>query len=220
MTAHELIESNIPVLDYSYTIAEALDQFDDADLNQLVLVQDEHAVGVVHKEDLRFLPDDSHKLDDSLVRDKGLGLNGRLHILEAAKTLSAFDLDIIPVLDDDMKYVGSITRSNVLVELTRLMGWEFPGAVLVLRRLPIDFSMAEITRICESNDCRVFSAGVSLEEGTNALLITLKVDKSDPGALISAFDRYEYEVVAFFGQGSYNDFLKDRYELLMKYLNM
>lgn len=220
MTARELIESNMPVLDYSFTVGEALEQFEDADMLQLVLVEGEAAVGIVHKEDLRFLEDETKKLNLALVRDKGVGLNARLHILDAAKTLSAFDLEIIPVLDDEMKYAGSLSRSNVLNIVCRIMGIDLPGTFLILRRLAVDYSMAEIARICESNECRVISSGIMLEEGSNAVIVTLKIDRNELGGLISSFERYEYEVVASFGDAGYRDFLRERYDLLMNYLKM
>lgn len=220
MTARELIESNMPVLDYSFTVEEALMQFEDADMLQLVLVEDEAAIGIVHKEDLRFLENERQKLSSELVRDKGVGLNARLHILDAAKTLAAFDLEIIPVLDDEMKFAGSLSRSSVLSIVTRIMGIDLPGTFIILRRLAIDYSMAEIARICESNECRIISSGIMLEEGSNALIVTLKIDRNELGGLISSFERYEYEVVASFGDTGYRNFLKERYDLLMNYLRM
>ena len=195
-------------------------QFEDADMLQLVLVEDEAAIGIVHKEDLRFLENERQKLSSELVRDKGVGLNARLHILDAAKTLAAFDLEIIPVLDDEMKFAGSLSRSSVLSIVTRIMGIDLPGTFIILRRLAIDYSMAEIARICESNECRIISSGIMLEEGSNALIVTLKIDRNELGGLISSFERYEYEVVASFGDTCDRNCLKERYDLLMNYLRM
>src|SRR5690606_26985231 len=102
----------------------------------------------------------------------------------------------------------------------RIMGIDLPGTFLILRRLAVDYSMAEIARICESNECRVISSGIMLEEGSNAVIVTLKIDRNELGGLISSFERYEYEVVASFGDADYRDFLRERYDLLMNYLKM
>jgi hypothetical protein len=50
--------------------------------------------------------------------------------------------------------------------------------------------------------------------------VVLKVNNPDIGKIIQTFNRYEYNVVASFGEDMIDDILRDRYDLLMRYLNM
>lgn len=220
ITAKDLIEKDIPTVTLDHTVADTLQLLEDDDLHQIVLVHDEHALGILYEEDLEHQSDLQKNLNVEMIRDKAVGINGRLHVLDAVKLIASNEWEVFPVLDDEMKFIGCFKWDYVLSVVSKMMAITMPGTIIVLRRLPIDYSMAEIARICESNDCRIISSGIMQEEDTNALLITLKLDRNELGGLISSFDRYEYEVVASFGDMDYKDFLKDRYDLLMNYLNM
>ena len=220
ITAKDLIEKDIPVISFEHTVRDALQLLEDADLHQIVLVDQEHALGILYEEDLKKRTNHSQKLHRDMIRDNTVGINGRLHVLDAVKLIASNEWEVLPVLDDEMKYIGCFKWDYVLSVVSKMMAITLPGTILVLRRLPVDYSMAEIVRICESNECRVISSGIMQEDGTNALLITLKIDRNELGGLISSFERYEYEVVASFGDMDYKDFLKERYDLLMNYLNM
>lgn len=219
IAAKDLIQNTIPTVSYLNTVGEAISLMKDSELHQLVVVNEGMAEGILYLEDVEHEPEET-ALSLDMLRDKGVGINGDMHATEAIKLLSSNDWEVIPVLDENMKFVGCIKWDYALSTLNHMMAINLPGSIIVLRRLAVDYSMAEIARICESNDCRIISSGIMPEEGSHAVIVTIKVDKQELGPLVSAFYRYEYEVIASFGDDEYKDFLKGRFDLLMNYLNM
>lgn len=220
ITALDLIASELSFVSYQNTIAEAIQKMQDAAVRQIVLINEQQVSGILFLEDLENEGDDQQKLYPELIHEEAIAINGKLHVLDVVKLVSSNHLEILPVLDEKMQYVGCLKWETLLGVVSDMLAIKVPGSILMLRRLPIDYSMSEIARICESNDFRIISSGIMKEEGTQALIITLKIDRSDLHMLISAFERYEYEVIAFFGDANYRDFLKERYDLLINYLNM
>lgn len=220
ITAHDLIAPELSFVSYQNTIGEAIDKMHDAVVRQIVLINEQQVAGLLFLEDLENEGDEKQKLYPELIREVAIAVNGKLHVLDVVKLISSNHLEVLPVLDEQMQYVGCLKWETLLSVVSEMLAIKVPGSILMLRRLPIDYSMAEIARICESNDYRIISSGIMKEEGTQALIITLKVDRNELHMLISAFERYEYEVIAFFGDANYRDFLKERYDLLINYLNM
>lgn len=219
ITAADLIQKNISTISYQDTVATALIAMEDMDLHQIVVVHEEKAEGILYQEDIAHL-DQETPIEHALIRDHNIGIHGAQHALEAIKLLSSNDWEVVPILHADMSYAGCVKWDYALATISNLLSVNLPGSILVLRRLALDYSMAEIARICESNDCRIIGAGIMPEEGSHALIVTIKIDKQEVGPLVASFYRYDYEVVASFGDDRYKDYLNDRYDLLMHYLNM
>ena len=55
---------------------------------------------------------------------------------------------------------------------------------------------------------------------TTLMRLVLKINNPDLGSVLQAFERYDYNVIASFGQDMMDDIIKDRYEMLMRYLNL
>jgi acetoin utilization protein AcuB len=85
-----------------------------------------------------------------------------------------------------------------------------------------DYSLSEISRHVESNDAKILSAYVSPDElDPYKIKLTLKINTTDISRIIATLERFEYRIIAQFqenGEGKQAD--KDRYDLLLKYLNM
>ena len=65
----------------------------------------------------------------------------------------------------------------------------------------------------------VFIIGPTDED--NRLKVILKIDHDDISKIIASFERYEYEINASYTErNDYDDLLKDRYDSLMRYLNI
>jgi len=50
--------------------------------------------------------------------------------------------------------------------------------------------------------------------------VTIKINRMDIGPVIQTFIRFDYQVKATFFEGELNEALKDRYDSLMKYLDI
>lgn len=219
--AKDLAQTTIPTVTFKHTAKEAIKLMEDAELHQMALVNNNISEGIVYLEDLKQEEDfQDYGLTIHQIREQKVGINAKLHVYDVFKTMSNNDLEILPVMDDKYEYLGCARWDQVLDAVNELSGIQLPGSIIVLRRLVLDYSMSEIARICENNDCKVVSSGVALEDEGHGLIITLKIDQSEVGGLINAFERYGYEIVVTFGDIPYNDHLKDRYDHLMNYLDL
>ena len=76
------------------------------------------------------------------------------------------------------------------------------------------------TRIIELENASIISSFITeIEESVN-ILVTLKINSVDIQSIIRAFDRYDYEVRATYAEKEVMDNLKERYDSLMKFLNV
>ena len=95
-----------------------------------------------------------------------------------------------------------------------------PGSILVLGTSKPNYSLAEISRIVESENASILSTFLTSIENSNEVQVTLKINKRDINSIIATFQRYDYEITASFSEYEYIDDMKDRYDALMNYLNV
>ena len=130
------------------------------------------------------------------------------------------NLSIVPVVDNGYKYIGSITRDDLLKYMTENSGVDNPGGILVLQMEPRNYSLTEIARICENEDVLVMSSQITNNAVTGLLEVTLKTNRTNLEPVISSFERHEYEIKEVFGAQVGQEDLMSRYNLLMNYINM
>jgi hypothetical protein len=92
--------------------------------------------------------------------------------------------------------------------------------VIVLERSYKDYSISEIAQIIESNDATILSMFITSIPESTLMEISIKINRMELGPILQTFNRYNYTIKATYGEASYYDDLKDRYDQLMTYLNV
>ena len=96
-----------------------------------------------------------------------------------------------------------------------------PGGIIVLELIERDYSLSQIAQIVESNNVKVLSMYITSPPGSTKLEVTLKVNARDLVSVIRTFERYNYEVKTWVTDNDSMDrFYSERFDLLMKYLNI
>jgi hypothetical protein len=114
-----------------------------------------------------------------------------------------------------------ITYNEIISGIASFSSVDQPGGLIVLKVLSHDYSMSRISQIVESNDARILSMYITSNPDSTSLEITLKVNTTDLTSIIRTFERYSYEVTTWVTDNDELDrFYTDRYNLLMRYLNM
>ena len=93
------------------------------------------------------------------------------------------------------------------------------GGILILEVNELDYSMAQIGQIVESNEAKILSSTILSDASSTKLDITLKINQEDLTSIIRTFERYDYVVKASYQNGSGAEDLQWRYDALMNYLN-
>lgn len=221
MTAKSLIALDIPALTVEQTGRDAFHMLSDFHVKHLPVVDDRQLMGILSEEDIfnHKLYDPVGSYDFSMLRRFAVRENE--HVFEVMRVMGENRLTVIPVVDNENNYVGLISQNDLLRFFANTASFREPGAVLVIEMDRHDYSLADISRIVESEDAKILSAFVtSAPTPDDSLEVTLKLNRHDLSRVIAALERYEYEVKETFSETEHSNALNERYESLMNYLNM
>jgi len=138
----------------------------------------------------------------------------------ALKLMADNELSLLPVVNEQSELTGVISSKELLRMVSRFVGNEDKGGIIVLESDKRNFSFGEISRLVETNDAYITQLNTHTEGDTGLLVITLKVNRIEISDIIATFQRYEYIVRFYFGQEEYANELKENYNHLISYLNM
>jgi hypothetical protein len=94
------------------------------------------------------------------------------------------------------------------------------GSIVVLEMNQVDYSLHEIARIVEGNGARVLSVYTHSVPESVRVEVTLKINREDISDILQSFDRYEYFVKSTYQGSRFHDDLRNRYDELMRLMNL
>jgi len=216
----EIISTALPALNPNDPVYQALGLMADFHVSNLAVVADEKLVGLVAENDLLNVLDESIPLAQLGNGFSKIVVHANAHFLEAVQKLNEFNLTVIPVVDKEDEYVGSITATDLLQQLGRLAGVNDPGGLIVLEMEQPSFSFSELSKLVETNDAQITQLNTWSDPQTNIFYVTIKINKFEIADIIATFQRYEYHVKYSFGEELYENDLRSNYDHLMNYLNI
>ncbi len=220
MTAKKLIAHDIPALSLQQTGRDAFHLLSDYHVKHLPVVHDDKLVGILSEEDVF-----NHKLYDPIsaydfsMLSRAAVLENE-HIFEVMRLMGDMRLTIIPVVDTEGNYLGLVSQNDLLRYFAQTASFTEQGAVLVLQMPRRDYSMSTIAHIVEDENVKVLSAFVTSASDPELVELTLKLDSTDLARVIASLERHEYDVKETFGELERSDFMRERYDALMHYLNL
>lgn len=220
MLAKDLITEDVPPLKSTDTVEKASGWMDDFKVLHLPVLNGRSLVGVVEEQDLLDKPNPDLMLDEANMNYRLVYVKENMHVFEVVKIVSDHNLSLIPVLDDNEKYVGNITLSHLINVIAEMSVVSDKGGIIELEMNQHDYSLFEIARIVEMNDAKILGSFITSHPDTTKLQVTFKVNRSDLRAIIQTFQRYNYTITASFDSGDYGDDLRDRFDSFMNYLNI
>ncbi len=221
MIAKDLIADSIPIVKTSDTGETALAWMETHRVSHLPIVNNEVFLGLISDTDIY----DNNCADDP-IGNHNLSLARpcvyeNQHILEIIDMMAKMKLTVIPVLDTDENYLGSISLFKLIAEFSKMVSVEKAGGIIVLEMTIHDYSLQEIAGIVESNNARILMSFVSDQENTTQIFVTIKIDITDLAAILQTFERYDYKVKAsFLSEDILKSMYKDRYDSFLNYLNI
>ncbi len=220
MFVEEIINRDIAPLRTSDPASFAMGMMDEYRLNHLPIVNGVDYLGLISENDIF-----AESAFDEPVGSLKLSLNRPFieehrHIFEAVKLAAELKLTVIPVVNKKEQYLGVITLEKLVYAFSRMSAIENPGGLIVLEININDYSMSEISQIVESNDAKILSMFINPHSDSTKLDVTLKLNRNDLGSILQTFNRYNYIVKAIYAEEEYMDYLHERYDLLMKFLDI
>ena len=220
MIARLLITDEVLPLKTSDTGKTALGWMDEYKVSHLPIVNDEVFLGLISEQDIYNLNTVDEPLGNHSLSLEHPFVNEHQHIYDVLKLIDEQKLTLIPVLDDQQKYLGAITMRNLISFLAGTFSVDNPGGVIVLELSAQDYSLTEISKIVESNNAKILSTFITSHKDSTRFEVVVKVNKVELGAILQTFDRYGYFVKATFGEDEDQEDMKERFDSLMNYLNI
>jgi len=220
LTAKELIYNQLPTLKTSDTGADALQLMNELKVSHLPIVNNKNFLGVISEKDIFEFNNFKEAIGDHPLSLNRAFVNEWQHLFEVIKTVDENKLTLIPVLDKHGNYSGSIITSELVFALSRLLQLDKPGALLLLEMSINDYSLTEIANIIESNNAKILAAAVINKPESSRIDLVIKINTIEINSIQKTFERYGYELKAVYEKQYDDDGLKERYDMLMKYLDV
>lgn len=219
MIAEELISNKIPPLKTSDSGLKAFSWMEEFRISHLPIVNHQELLGVISEEDIFDLNSPEEPLGNHRLSLQKPYVRNYQHIYEVIKLVADLNLSLVPVLDEQDKYLGVITLPDLIKKLAELSSIKDNGAILVLEMNVRDYNLSQIAQIVESNDCRILSVYINTIPDSTKMDVILKLNRTDIRGVIATFNRYNYIVKASYNEVGYDE-MNERFDLLMNYLNM
>jgi CBS domain-containing protein len=221
MIAKELISDVVFPIKTSNTGEDALRHMEIFKVSHLPIVNNKQFLGLISENDIYDLNKPEEALGNHKLSLISPYVAESQHVYEVIELVSRKKLSLIPVLDKDKNYLGSIILQDLLQAFAKITAIDKQGSIIVLELNVNDFSLSEISQIVEGNDAKILSLYVSSPDNSMKLDVTLKINKTDLVSIIHTFNRYNYIIKAsFLVAKDIEDLYKDRYDLLMRYINV
>jgi hypothetical protein len=92
------------------------------------------------------------------------------------------------------------------------------GGIIVLEVNSIDYSMAQIAQIVESNNAKILSSYIMSSVDSTKLEVTLKINQVELSRIIRTFERYDYIIKESYQKSEGDEDIQNRYDALMNFL--
>ena len=220
MLAIELNNNLIPRLQLEDSVGKALQLVNDFKVSHLPVVSEAKFLGLISEDDL--LDASNHKMYIQLLQDEFLdvSIKENEHFLQAVNLSNLYQTSVVPVVNSEKEFLGSISGQSLLRTLGNFSGAQEIGGIIVLEMERNQFAISEISRIVESNEATVLHLNTTIQPETGLLIVTLNINKRELSMVVAAFERYEYNVVYYFGEEKFENEIHSNYRHLMNYLDI
>jgi predicted transcriptional regulator len=205
-------------IDSHETIAAVREFLDDLNFSHFPIVEDGVYIGSISAEDVdafeeqKKVSDYKYSLETFFIRTNSVWL-------EVLEVFAKNHSNLIPVLDENNKYVGYYEMEDIITFFHQTPFIKEQGRIVKIRKGVLDYSMSQITQIVESNNGKLLGLFIS-ESDINSVEVTIKISSGAINEIIQTFRRYNYEIISEHYEDSYITNLKERSDYLDKYLNM
>jgi acetoin utilization protein AcuB len=221
MTAEDLINHSIPVLRPTDSVNRALEVMQDCGIRQLAMVENGELKALFDEDLLLNWLNDDDELGALSLENQLISGNIFQHIYELISLSNSHHLQILPILDEDNSYIGSIVVAEMLSRFAEQLGVQESGAVVVLKMNSYNYSLTDISRLVESNNTKIISSffannPTEIDKAT----LTIKLNRTDISPIIATFERFGYDVESTYADIGTENLDQNRLNSLLRYLEV
>jgi acetoin utilization protein AcuB len=221
MLAKDLISEVVPSLKTSDPGQTALNWMEIFRISHLPIVNNLDFLGLISDTDIYDMNQPEEPIGNHTLTLFKPYVTTEQHLFEVIGLAARLKLTVVPVLDEKLHYKGVITTTDLVRYLAGISSMDQQGGIIVLELTERDYSLSQIAQIVESNNIRVLSMYLTSPPDSVRLEVTIKVNTNDLVSVIRTFERYNYDVKTWVtSDDSMDKFYSERFDLLMKYLNI
>lgn len=219
MFVQNCIESSTPFIRLTDKAAYVLELMEEFKTDNLAVVEEASFVGTINE---KVLQDSDGDLDIEGLKEQLLQqkITEGSHLFDVLRKASEYSTYCMAVVNAENEYIGMTTPQKILDNIVLNSSLASSGGIIVLELETKDYSLTEISKIVESNGAMILHSMMATSANQNFMQISLKINKNDLKDIQMSFERYRYTVLAVIHQSEYEVQLKERYDSLMKYLEV
>ena len=131
-----------------------------------------------------------------------------------------FFVNLVPVVNAEYEWEGAIVDEKLLDNLSKLTGVSDSGSIIVISMPIHEYAPGEINRLVESNDAMIMHMNTLQDHHTGQIQVVLRINKEEISDLVASFQRYEFSVLYYYGEETYDNSLQQNLDHLLNYLNI
>ena len=220
MLVHEIIDKNIAPLKVTDSVALALTKLDLLYVTRFPVVDDGVMVGMISMDTLIEVEDENIAISEVPFQEI-ISIPDSQHLFEAARTMLAHELFIVPVVDQYMNFMGVVKKRDVLQALGEVFNLESFGSVITIEMMPYDFTLTEAVRLIETEGAKILGIAVEQPNDDNGFYrVSIKLNQEDSSTVCSTLQRYGYVITSQVSSASMEKDYSDRADELIRYLDI
>ena len=220
MISADLIRNDIAPLQPEDKVYQAYELMDEFKVQHLPLLEGDVYLGMVKEDDLLDATDDQLSVKDGSSKILRNAIQFDKHLFDAINEISEYKLSMLPVMDENDRYMGYIYPQDIVVAMGAMLSSKIPGGIVVLEINQNDFHLSQIAQIVESHDAKIVASYLTSYPNSTSIELTIRINRTDLTGIIQTFQRYDYAISATYHESLHTADMKDRFDNFMKYLNM
>jgi Mg/Co/Ni transporter MgtE len=212
------ITNDFKAIDSQETIAVVQEFLGELTFSHFPVVEEQVYIGSIASEDIETF-DSTKKIIDYSYSLERFFVRTNMVWLDVLEVFAKNHTDLVPVLDEENKYVGYYEISDVMKFFNETPFLQESGRIIVVKKRTLDYSISQIAQIIESNNGKMLGLFVS-EADVENIEVTIKISLGAINEIIQTFRRYDYEIISEHREDNYINTLKERSDYLDKYLNI
>lgn len=221
MRAKDLINYTIPPLKLKDNVVKAQSWMSEFHVHELPIVENGKFLGFFNENLLFDHFTGAEKIEDYQFMGTGLFVDQNEHYYELLKKAYEASSNLVAVLDENQKYLGSVTIQDVVEAFSKMSSINSPGTIVVISLTQADYSMTELSRIIESEGGKILSSFVeNNDQQPGKIRVTIKLNLENASTIISSLERFGYTISSIFGKGDEEMIEKERLDTLLRYLKV
>ena len=215
----EILKEEILSISSSASVKDVIELLNTEDISEAIVTDEGRYIYFIREIDI--LNSSKNQISEINLDREGYFAYEDEHFLKSIHKMHINDLSVLPVVDQNMMYVGALRKDSLLDYLCEQYIISENESIILLEQAMRDYSLATLSRIIESEGGRVLGVFIGASKYNNEKIwVSLTVQTTSLNKTVAALERHEYEVIAHMSGEENDSMIKERYESLMTFLNV